>query len=69
MSKEDQDKIKAALAKATTLDEISRLERALKEGKIPSDLKDQQETQSRKKQKLDSGEQEEEEEEEDTPMA
>ncbi|OAQ32529.1 L domain-like protein, partial [Linnemannia elongata AG-77] len=35
MSKEDQDKIKAALAKATTLDEISRLERALKEGKIP----------------------------------
>lgn len=69
MSKEDQDKIKAALAKATTLDEISRLERALKEGKIPSDLKDQQETQSRKKQKLDSGEQEEEVEEEDTPMA
>ncbi|KAF9147878.1 U2 small nuclear ribonucleoprotein A' [Linnemannia schmuckeri] len=69
MSKEDQDKIKAALAKATTLDEISRLERALKEGKIPSELKDQQETQSRKKQKLDDGEQEEEEEEEDTPMA
>lgn len=68
MSKEDQDKIKAALAKATTLDEISRLERALKEGKIPSDLKDQHETQSRKKQKLDGGEQEE-EEEEDTPMA
>ncbi|KAG0263208.1 U2 small nuclear ribonucleoprotein A' [Linnemannia exigua] len=72
MSKEDQDKIKAALAKATTLDEISRLERALKEGKIPSDLKDQQDQQggrSSKKQKLDGGEQEEEEEEEDTPMA
>jgi U2 small nuclear ribonucleoprotein A' len=69
MSKEDQDKIKAALAKATTLDEISRLERALKEGKIPSDLKDQNQGRSIKKQKLDGGEQEEEEEEEDTPMA
>jgi hypothetical protein len=72
MSKEDQDKIKAALAKATTLDEISRLERALKEGKIPSDLKGQdqvQESPSRKKQRVDGGEQEEEEEEEDTPMA
>lgn len=73
MSKEDQDKIRAALAKATTLDEISRLERALKEGKIPSDLKGQnqdQDSHSRKKQKLEGGEQEEEEEEEeDTPMA
>ncbi|KAF9924667.1 U2 small nuclear ribonucleoprotein A' [Linnemannia zychae] len=66
MSKEDQDKIKAALAKATTLDEISRLERALKEGKIPDDLKDQKHGHSSKKQKL--GDQEV-EEEEDTPMA
>ncbi|KAF9908936.1 U2 small nuclear ribonucleoprotein A' [Linnemannia zychae] len=69
MSKEDQDKIKAALAKATTLDEISRLERALKEGKIPSDLKEQEQGRSSKKQKLDGSDQEEEEEEEDAPMA
>ncbi|KAF9097243.1 U2 small nuclear ribonucleoprotein A' [Mortierella sp. GBA35] len=68
MSKEDQDKIKTALANATTLDEISRLERALKEGKIPSHLKDSENSHSNKKQRLDDQEQEQ-EEEEDTPMA
>ena len=69
MSKEDQDRIKAALAKATTLDEITKLERALKEGKIPGYLKEQDSTSSNKtkKQKLsaDGTEQEEEEEEEE----
>ncbi|KAF9195291.1 U2 small nuclear ribonucleoprotein A' [Haplosporangium sp. Z 767] len=44
MTKEDQEKIKAALAKATTLDEITKLERALKEGKLPSYLKDKDAT-------------------------
>ncbi|KAK3821458.1 MAG: small nuclear ribonucleoprotein U2A [Benniella sp.] len=72
MSKEDQDKIKAALAKATTLDEITKLERALKEGKLPSSLKDQDPSNGgkAKRQKLsaDGDEQEEEEEEEDTEM-
>ncbi|KAF8931420.1 leucine-rich repeat-domain-containing protein [Dissophora ornata] len=74
MSKEDQDKIKAALAKATTLDEITKLERALKEGKIPSYLKEQDSTSSNKtkKQRLAAGgseqEEEEEEEEEDVDM-
>ncbi|KAF9904342.1 U2 snRNP complex subunit [Lobosporangium transversale] len=69
LSKEDQDKIKAALAKATTLEEITKLERALKEGKLPSYLKDQDSTSSSKKSKkqklsADDGEEEEEEEEE-----
>ncbi|KAF9203914.1 U2 small nuclear ribonucleoprotein A' [Podila verticillata] len=70
MTKEDQEKIKTALANATTLEEITRLERALKEGKIPSDLKDSQDQSNgsrTKRQKL-NGE-EEEEEEEDTQMA
>lgn len=70
MTKEDQEKIKAALANATTLEEITRLERALKEGKIPSDLKDNQDQSNgsrTKRQKLDG--EEEEEEEEDTQMA
>ncbi|KAI1306766.1 U2 small nuclear ribonucleoprotein A' [Mortierella claussenii] len=69
MSKEDQDKIKAALAKATTLDEITKLERALKEGKIPSYLQDQESAQGSKskKQKL-LDEEEEEEEEDDNKM-
>ncbi|KAF9433768.1 U2 small nuclear ribonucleoprotein A' [Entomortierella beljakovae] len=69
MTKEDQDKIKAALAKATTLDEITKLERALKEGKLPSYLKDKDSSNSGKvkRQKLsgdDDGEGEEEEDEE-----
>lgn len=73
MTKEDQDKIKAALANATTLDEITKLERALKEGKLPSFLKDQDSTNGNKtkKQKLSAdgdGQEEEEEEEEDTEM-
>ncbi|KAF9092234.1 U2 small nuclear ribonucleoprotein A' [Mortierella sp. AM989] len=69
MTKEDQDKIKAALAKATTLDEITKLERALKEGKVPSYLKDKDSTNGSKvkKQKLsgDDGEQEEEDEDDE----
>ncbi|KAG0212768.1 U2 small nuclear ribonucleoprotein A' [Mortierella sp. GBA30] len=70
MTKEDQEMIKAALANAKTLDEITKLERALKEGKVPSYLKENR----AKKQKLDGDVQEEEEEEEqkqeqqDTPM-
>ncbi|KAF9343001.1 U2 snRNP complex subunit [Mortierella sp. AD094] len=78
MTKEDQDKIKAALAKATTLDEITKLERALKEGKVPSYLKDKDSTNGSKakRQKLsgNDGEQEDEDDEEmetdqDTEMA
>ncbi|KAI7832316.1 small nuclear ribonucleoprotein polypeptide A [Gamsiella multidivaricata] len=72
MSKEDQDKIKAALAKVTTLDETAKLERALKEGKIPGYLKDQDSTNGSKakKQRLstDEGKQEEEKEDQDTEM-
>ncbi|KAG0346419.1 U2 snRNP complex subunit [Podila humilis] len=68
MTKEDQDTIKAALAKATTLEEITRLERALKEGKIPSDLKEFNAGSRTKKQKLD-GQEEEEEETQDADMA
>ncbi|KAG0212820.1 U2 snRNP complex subunit [Mortierella sp. GBA43] len=71
MTKEDQDKIKAALAQATTLDEITKLERALKEGKLPSYLKDQDSPNGNKtkKQKLSGdGDEQEEEEEEDTEM-
>ncbi|KAF8979530.1 U2 snRNP complex subunit [Entomortierella lignicola] len=67
MTKEDQDKIKAALAKATTLDEITKLERALKEGKVPSYLRDKDSTNGNnvKRQKLsgDGGEEEDEDEE------
>lgn len=36
MSKEDAAKVKAAIAKATSVDEIRRLERQLKEGYLPS---------------------------------
>ncbi|CAO3573791.1 unnamed protein product [Mortierella alpina] len=75
MTKEDQEKIKAALANATTLDEITKLERALKEGKVPSYLKESK----AKRQKLDGSEQDQQEEDEteeeesqqqqqDTPM-
>jgi len=35
MSKEDQEKVKAAIAKATSIEEIRRLERSLKEGYMP----------------------------------
>lgn len=62
LSKEDQEKIKVALSKATKLDEIARLERALKEGKIPSDLKDT--PPAAKKQRV-LGDQDEEMEEDD----
>jgi len=36
MSKEDADKVKAAIAKATSVEEIKRLERSLREGYMPS---------------------------------
>lgn len=36
MSKEEADKVKAAIAKATSIEEIRRLERSLKEGFVPS---------------------------------
>ncbi|KAH7929387.1 L domain-like protein [Leucogyrophana mollusca] len=36
MSKEDADKVKAAIAKATSIEEIRRLERSLREGYMPS---------------------------------
>jgi len=35
MSKEDQDKVKAAIAKATSIEEVRRLERSLREGFVP----------------------------------
>jgi len=35
MSKEDAEKVKAAIAKATSVEEIRRLERSLREGYIP----------------------------------
>ena len=63
MSKEQQEEIKAALAKATTLDEITRLERLLKEGKALTDLKDTRP--ASKKQKVLGDQDEEMEEEED----
>ncbi|KAG0258420.1 U2 small nuclear ribonucleoprotein A' [Mortierella polycephala] len=78
MTKEDQEKIKAALAKATTLDEITKLERALKEGKIPSYLKDKDATgdvdgHASKKQKTSTDDTKMDEdvkaESQDTPMA
>lgn len=36
MSKEDADKVKQAIAKATSVEEIKRLERSLREGYMPS---------------------------------
>ncbi|KAI0322320.1 leucine-rich repeat-domain-containing protein [Amylostereum chailletii] len=36
MSKEEADKVKAAIAKATSIEEIRKLERSLKEGFMPS---------------------------------
>jgi len=35
MSKEDQDKVRAAIAKATSIEEVRRLERSLREGYVP----------------------------------
>jgi U2 small nuclear ribonucleoprotein A' len=36
MSKEDAEKVKQAIAKATSVEEIKRLERNLREGYMPS---------------------------------
>ena len=36
MSKEEADKVREAIAKATSVEEIRRLERSLKEGFMPS---------------------------------
>jgi U2 small nuclear ribonucleoprotein A' len=35
MSKEDQEKVKAAIAKATSIEEVRKLERNLREGYLP----------------------------------
>ena len=35
MSKEDQERVKAAIAKATSVEEIRKLERSLREGYLP----------------------------------
>jgi len=35
MSKEDQEKVRAAIAKATSIEEVRRLERSLREGYVP----------------------------------
>ena len=35
MSKEDQEKVKAAIAKATTIEEVRKMERSLREGYLP----------------------------------
>ena len=35
MSKEDQEKVKAAIAKATSMEEVRKLERSLREGYLP----------------------------------
>jgi U2 small nuclear ribonucleoprotein A' len=35
MSKEDQEKVKAAIAKATSIEEVRKLERSLREGYVP----------------------------------
>ena len=35
MSKEDQEKVKAAIAKATSIEEVRKLERSLREGYLP----------------------------------
>ncbi|KAG0226768.1 U2 small nuclear ribonucleoprotein A' [Actinomortierella wolfii] len=66
LTKEEQDTIREALAKATTLDEITRLEAALKEGKMPSHLiKDKEPKNPAKRQKTSNDQEEEEEEEEE----
>lgn len=36
MSKEDVEKVKAAIASATSVEEIRRLERSLREGFLPN---------------------------------
>jgi len=36
MSKEDQEKVKQAIAKATSIEEVRRLERSLREGYMPT---------------------------------
>lgn len=36
MSKEEAERVKQAIAKATSIEEIRRLERSLKEGYLPS---------------------------------
>ena len=36
MSKEDVEKVKAAIASATSIEEIRRLERSLREGFLPN---------------------------------
>jgi U2 small nuclear ribonucleoprotein A' len=36
MSKEEQEKVKQAIANATSVEEIRKLERSLKEGYLPS---------------------------------
>ena len=35
MSKEDQERVKAAIAKATSIEEVRRLERSLRDGYLP----------------------------------
>ena len=35
MSKEHQEKVKAAIAKATSIEEVRKLERSLREGYLP----------------------------------
>jgi len=35
MSKEDQEKVKAAIAKAASMEEVRKLERSLREGYMP----------------------------------
>ena len=35
MSKEDQEKVKATIAKATSMEEVRKLERSLREGYLP----------------------------------
>ena len=35
MSKEDQENLKAAIAKATTIEEVRKMERSLREGYLP----------------------------------
>ena len=36
MSKEEADKVKEAIARATSIEEVRRLERSLKEGFLPT---------------------------------
>jgi len=35
MSSEDQERVKAAIAKATSIEEVRKLERSLREGYMP----------------------------------